>query len=623
MRQVLNLIHVFVLSLLSIIVFSQSQPKHSNYEKIIFGCQSETIQDFESFVISAKAQGATHINLVNKDIPLSYWQYDSPGDPYPAWAIGTVGLLKISIPEALKPYLPAEYAESIMTILEKRCKVLRKHGMKAALYTFEPQMLPEKVFTDHPLWRGARVDHPMRSRVARFAPTIDNPEVLELYRESIEKLIHRCPEIEIMNLSTNDAGTGLDWSGGLYSGRFGNSLYENVPMDKRLLSFFKALQEGAKAASGSLEINMDRTRENDPEKIAKALSKGMAIEYLEGPDATPFMARAGSRGHDIYYPVVGIPQPISFLESLHKASMVDASRLSVSFRDQFSKDLYLSIYAKFQQNPYTDEVSKQEFLKEIAVTEVGSGNAELLIDLWIHLQNSKRLMRLLNSGGYIMTNGGVHQRWITRPFVPFPDKLTAEEKDYFRKFQFQARSEENADDMIDMQATRIYAGWGGKWFVDKVIYTALRDIEKAHKNALKLQKQLKGEKSEKYKLLALRLKAYILLLNNANNAVSYQAQIDRVKELSIKPDKHQVIGTESGWDRQLMMETARKEIDNTALLMELLQTTGEPIIDMAPVKEEEDIRRLGTDLSKQLQKKLNIMNAHWEDYKKIFNTPNL
>lgn len=47
-----------------------------------------------------------------------------------------------------------------------------------------------------------------------------------------------------------------------------------------------------------------------------------------------------------------------------------------------------------------------------------------------------------------------------------------------------------------------------------------------------------------------------------------------------------------------------------------------PLLDPAPVKEEEDIRRPGPDLVDQLQIKLNIMNTNWEDYKRIFNTPN-
>ena len=70
-----------------------------------------------------------------------------------------------------------------------------------------------------------------------------------------------------------------------------------------------------------------------------------------------------------------------------------------------------------------------------------------------------------------------------------------------------------------------------------------------------------------------------------------------------------------------MLETARKEIDNTAVLIKILESTPEPILKMA-TKEKEGIRRFGPGLVDQLKKKINIMNAHWEDYKRIFDSPN-
>ena len=219
---------------------------NSKFEKIIFGCYATDIKDFERFVIRAKESGATHINLSNEDLPFAKWEYDVENDPYPSWVFTNMGLLKIATPTALKPYLPQDYAEQVLSILEERCKVLRKYGMKAAFKTFEPQMLPEKVYEEHPGWRGPRVDHPSRSRVARWAPDIDNPEVLQLYRESVALLLKRCPEIEILSLTTNDSGTGLSWSGGLYSGSTGNTFNKMRRTDERIFSFFSVFTRSCK-----------------------------------------------------------------------------------------------------------------------------------------------------------------------------------------------------------------------------------------------------------------------------------------------------------------------------------------------------------------------------------------
>ena len=105
--------------------------------------------------------------------------------------------------------------------------------------------------------------------------------------------------------------------------------------------------------------------------------------------------------------------------------------------------------------------------------------------------------------------------------------------------------------------------------------------------------------------------------------MGYQAQLDRVRTLALKPETDPPGGSESGWDRRRILETARFEIDNTAVLMLLLRANAEPLLHLAASREEEDIRVLGPDLANQLQKKLDIMNAHWQDYKRIFTPPNL
>ena len=110
---------------------------------------------------------------------------------------------------------------------------------------------------------------------------------------------------------------------------------------------------------------------------------------------------------------------------------------------------------------------------------------------------------------------------------------------------------------------------------------------------------------------------------NANGAISYQAQLDRVHTMQIKPLKHVVVQTQSDWDRQMMMATARREIDNTVELIELLQDSPAGYLRMAATPAEEDISLLGPNFISQLQLKLKIMNAHWEDYKRMFSTPNL
>ena len=78
-----------------------------------------------------------------------------------------------------------------------------------------------------------------------------------------------------------------------------------------------------------------------------------------------------------------------------------------------------------------------------------------------------------------------------------------------------------------------------------------------------------------------------------------------LRKHNLESDFHNVIGSSSNWDRQLIFQKARKELDNTALLLQIFKSNSKPIFDLAPTKEE-DIRRLGPDLPKIFR---TIMNS--------------
>ena len=591
----------------------------AHFTRIIFGCHSETLADFESFARRAKQSGATHIVLTGEDLPWASWQMDTPGDPYPAWAMSNIGLLKIATPAALKPYLPQDYAGQVMGILRDRCAVLRKLGLKAAFTTFEPQILPEAVYEAHPLWRGPQVDHPLRSRVPRFAPSVDNPEVLALYRESIKALLAACPEIEILSLHTNDSGSGMSWSGGLYEGPNGNTLYRDQKMYQRYNAFFGALQAGARdARPGALEIDADWVRESAPELIAGRLGPGMAVSNLEGPGATPYKAEVGFLLDYFYpfYPAQGIPIPVRYLEELEKGSQSAAPRLFYLLGDRFDSDLYFRIYDAFVKNPTQDEVSRMRLLRAIAAERAGEEGAGALLDAWLALHRIQRDTDILNFGGTTLYIGGVHQRWLTRPFVPFPEELKSEETQYYREYQFQARTEERARDLDELQGTHQYQGLGGMALSNKLYVRMLADLERARNDIRKLQEP--GGGRARYELLDQRLQVFEILVDNCRDAIEYQYHLDIAKgwKLSRTVEHQEQLTDIPEW--LAIRETARREIDNSAVLIGLLQAQKAPLLDLAKTSAEENIRVLGPDLVDQLRKRIKIMIAHWEDYERLF-----
>jgi hypothetical protein len=613
---------VIVFLSFSTFVFGQS----GKYKNIVFGCYTSNLNDFEKFVIQAKEAGATHIQINAEDLPLAYWQMDPPGDPYPAWVISNPGLLKTFIPDALKKYIPNHTANKVCKILEERCNILRKYNLKAAFHTFEPQMLPESVYEDHPDWRGPQVDHPMRSRTPRFSPAIENPEVLNLYTQAIKKFISRCPELEILYFRTNDSGAGVDWSIGLYNGRNGNTNYKNINMEKRIKDFLSALQKGAQEAGGTLAVNIYATDEPDSKHIAKGLEENMAIDQYEGPEAGQFKADVDNL---LYYsrpftPIVGIPCPLDFIEKLELANRSFAPRLFVAIADRQNKDLYMKIYKEFWQSPTIGIIENLQLLRKIAQSEVEAENAEKLFELWVALHEAMKVVSLTNAGGTIFNLGCVQQRWLVRPLVPFPEELKSEEKDYYRQHQFQARSESAADYLLDIQAMRVYTGEGGYRYIHRVIDKTKEYISKALESSKYLEENVDQEQKKTFELLKIRLKAYDYLMNNVLNVVSYQTQLDQLDLSAIKSEAV-AMGSGSSAARLKMLEKVRREIDNTSNLIELLKSQDRigNVIDHAKTKDEEYIRLLGPDLIDQLRKKIKIMNAHWKDYDKIFIRPNL
>ena len=125
-----------------------------------------------------------------------------------------------------------------------------------------------------------------------------------------------------------------------------------------------------------------------------------------------------------------------------------------------------------------------------------------------------------------------------------------------------------------------------------------------------------------WELMGKRLEALEYLLQSAGNMVEYQAQLDRVKALGEKPEANPVLGAESNWARTDLINLARNEIDTMVKLNALLESTKEPILDLAPTAEEETIMRLGPATGEAIRLKIQVMNARWRDYDRLFTSPN-
>jgi hypothetical protein len=590
------------------------------------GRAASDLEAFERNSARAKQLGATHV-VITEDIPPALWEMDVPGDPYPAWYMYHAGLLKIFPPAALEKYVDKDYAERVAALFQARCEVLRRLGLKAAYMANEPHVLPEAFFADHPDLRGPRVDHPNRSRTARFAPCVDQPATLALYREALQKLLKRLPEVEIFSFTTTDAGSGLCWTPALYPGLNGPSWCQRRPMEDRVAGFLTALHDAAGQMGRQITVDLVEIAPRQwmiptfdhPELIARKLPAGMAVNHFEGPDGHRLSVRRFGGGAGEFAPVVGVPRPIATMRTLMAAGRAPASELVVSMGDPEGADSNFNVLEAFQNAGPRNEVDLWSALHSLASQTAGKDRADDLLSLWIATDEAERYLGTLNFGP-VLTMGGILGRWVNRPLVPFPENLTKAEKSYYRPFLFQAKDEEQTDDLVDIQAMRMYEGWGARLLVQNIIEKVTGSLDRAEALVLRLREG--SGSSSQWELLGQRLAALQCLVRGADDIVQYQAQLDRVKALSVKPDPNPVLGAQSGWDRTDLMRLARNEIDNAMRLRQLLLSAKGPLLDLAPSPAEETIRRLGPDLPAQLKRKMDIMNAHWDDYKRLFTAPN-
>ncbi len=638
---------------------------------------AEQLALFERKAALAKKLGATHVPITD-GLPTAQWQFQPAGDPYPAWFIQRPDFFKLFPAPEVEPFVDQDYGRRVAHLLEERCKILRRLGLKAHWAANIPQVMPEAFFAAHPELRGPRVDQPNRSRTARFSMCVDEPETLRLYAVALKNLLAHCPEIETFSFLTQDSGSGFCWVPALYPGLNGNSNCRDRPMADRIAGFLTTLKTAAHAAGHEIEINLNPIVPRQwmlpsfsPEQldaIAHQLPRGIAVQGREGPDGRPF---AGLRASDAYargafYPVVGltvpdlrwlrtgrtvaasasdpaslrrraneqserIPDPNSpsapSVQSVpttpSSSSSAPAPRRLISLRaDEPQLEFNARLIAATASSAHASVPDRLAALRTFAAAEAGNEHADTLLAVWLLLDDADRRLEALDFGDMLQF-GHVLNRWINRPMVPFPDKLTPQEKSYYRTFLFQAKDDAQADNLVDIQAMRMYEGYGARLLFQRVIETVVPDVESALQNIRQIRDASPDASAHaRWEIFSRRLEAVLCLLHTADHMVAYQAQLDRVLALDAPVEPNPPLGAQSTWDRTDLQQLAREEIDNTVRLKRLLESTPEPLLDLAPVAAEETIMRLGPDLPAQLQRKIDLMNAHWLDYDALFTKPN-
>lgn len=591
-------------------------------QKISIQYGANTLEEYRRLAQLAKDLGATHLSVSQVESAMWLWNQNRY-DPYPNWCIDRPSIFRFIVPDALKPYLPQDYADRNLKMLIARAEILKEFGLKATFDGMEPAYLPEQVYRDHPTWRGPRCDQARRARTEYYAPCIDNPEVRAMYVEAVCKLCEVAP-FESFNFLTNDSGGGLCWAEGLYPGKNGPMNCANKSIGDRISDFMSMFQEGAALAGCETEVNVYHIDPLDEAAALPKLKKKQAVNNRTMTTSSrSFTIGFSAMRSDHTTPVALLPRMVAYAEKMQKAQDDYESNLVIGVRSINDHDT-VAFLRKYFRKMEPGAVGRYKALTDMATEFVGEKYANTLVDVWDLIEKATACFDYLATGGHIFSLGTVHQRWLTRPFVAFPGELTAQEKEYYRPFQFQAQTEEDADNMLDLQAHRWIGGYSGQNLINKTVSQALPYLNQAVSLVEKIRHEAGDIPYQKtLKHIILRLKMYICIIRNANNVCSFQTILDRTDYNEVPVDKTPIIREQGDIRYFKVNQIIRNEIDNTLEMISLLEQAEEPILQVAESEEFESVMIFGPDIINDFKKKIDIMENHRRDFERLYKSYNL
>ena len=590
-------------------------------------CPTADIAEYRTLAEFAKSIGATHLGA--DQIEHSLWQWNrNRYDPYPNWSMHRPSIFKFVVPEKLKKYLPEDYANRNLEMLRKRAAVLKEFGLKADFVGMEPAYFPEEAYLEHPTWRGSRCDQARRARFEYYAPCMENSEVKEMYIEAIAKLCQVCP-FDHFNFRCNDSGAAICWSENLYSGKNGPEQCKDVPYGKRVADALSVFQEGAaKGGLPNAKVNL-RANVGPLEAVLPCLRPGQSVNNCaaSGRSASWHIGFPNGIG-DSSIGLFGLSRLPYYVEQLQKAEMHPGEDIEIGLRSMLEYDAHelLTRYLAKGRKIGQGQVAKWKAVEEIAAAFVGAEHAVALASAWQQLEQSLMTLDNFQSGGNLILLGTIHQRWLTRPFVPFPGELKGEDRSYWRDYTFQAQEESDADNLLDLQGNRWLSGHGGcTLFTMAFNRTMLPCAKRAAAGFKKAIEQAVDARAKRYLTDQLaKIRMYTCILVNAQHAVEFQSILDRTDFTQKPTDTSPVLNEQGDLRLHKLNLIVRAEIDNTLSVIDILENSDDPVFAYAKSDEFQTVMKLPpkATLIRDLKHKIAVMEQHRRDFLRLYKSYN-
>ena len=243
----------------------------------------------EHYAATLAEAGFTHVEV--NSLQASFPYEDSvPGEYYSQFYTYCPGFNHFIDTPLTRGIWPAQYIDANLERLKNLAALGRRYGLKPSVCLYEPRSMPERFFQRYPTLRGARIDHPFRSRLPRYTMAQDHPVTLKHYRLAVQALMKHVPDLDAMSIWTNDSGGGFEHTASLYVGRNGGPFmirewrsHEKIAeaSGKSIGKFLRNLREAAAELNPDFKLSLRiEPFKVEHEHLKSELGRGV---HWEGP----------------------------------------------------------------------------------------------------------------------------------------------------------------------------------------------------------------------------------------------------------------------------------------------------------------------------------------------------
>jgi len=590
----------------------------------------ENRDGFKRLVDLAAEFGGTHVQV--GEIPFRHdnWVLPDNSDPYAAWCNHSAALLRVCPPPELHEWVSADHAKQVRDYIGWQFEVMQPYGLKGSVYAVEPMWLPEGVYRAHPGWRGVQCELGRIARRPYWAPNIDDPEVLDLYRRAMHEFSTHFPQVDHYRFMSNDSGGGIAWTPNVYPGINGPTASRGRDGGARIVGWLKAMQDGAAEAGVEMKLHLHSSG-FPAELTASAQAQcppGIFVNCANGHDEVCNGHSAGlSAGlWSMPYPAIGLgslPGFVGGLQGLYSSPAAPAGLCNVGVADD-DIDLARLALETFLDDPRQGSPARAQTVLRCAERFCGSAkHAEALVGVWGTVDGAGNTIRQVRQKGFcqVLAYCGVSMRWLTRPLVPEPEKLTDEELRYVKPFLFSADPERDLKSFSYVLGKGVFRGESVMWMARWCLQEAYDNLKGAESSVKKIADadETPAEARERLELYAARIGVYACLVANARHTIMYHYHLDTAHHDQYAPNPmdydDNIIYDQRG---VTFRKIARAELDNINALIAIIEKTDGKVIEHAATAEEESVFMLDVDIAAALRHKCEVMLNHWQDYERLY-----